>query len=644
MVHESRQPEQLSLFDGPNVFEATDLEFKAAQGGLPGSMWETYSAFANSGGGQIVLGIEELSRGRLRIPGIADPDKMISEIRSTANNKGKVSANLLGEHDVTRQTMGDKEVIIVRVPRATRYQRPVYLDNDPLRKSFRRDHSGDYRCTEDEVRRMFADQSNEPADSRVLDNFTLQDLDQGTLQRFRNRMSASNPNHPWLLEDDLELLKKLGGWRKERSTNIEGVTAAGLLMFGRMEAIREPEAFPQFHLDYRERLSDDPNVRWSDRLTLDGTWEGNLFEFYQRVMPRLTSTLKSPFQLDRNLYRFDESSVGAGLREAVVNAIIHADYSGQGGIVFDRYGDRIELSNPGTLLLSREQLLRGGISECRNKSLQLMFQMIGAGDKAGSGLDKIRTSWEDARFRAPRITELQHPDRVFLTLPVVSILPDEQIGRLRTAFGSSFEQLSPEEIQTLAIALDEGEITNNRLQDVLTVHRTDLTKMLKKLVEGGFLTREGIGRWTRYILTGLEPDKLGKVDASHSGSGSRGTFSASEGTPYEVPSANEGTSNDNDGTGTPITEPSRISPEAWKALREYADTHRKQRMPEEQMRTLVCDLVRKAGQLTKGQLADLLQRESENLQARVLAPLVREGRLKLTQQERNHPLQAYATV
>ena len=54
-------------------------------------------------------------------------------------------------------------------------------------------------------------------------------------------------------------------------------------------------------------------------------------------------------------------------------------------MVIERHSDRIELSNPASLLVSRVQLLQGGVSECRNKSLQLMFQLMGGGDKAGSG-------------------------------------------------------------------------------------------------------------------------------------------------------------------------------------------------------------------------------------------------------------------
>ncbi len=65
-----------------------------------------------------------------------------------------------------------------------------------------------------------------------------------------------------------------------------------------------------------------------------------------------------------------------------MKALIHADYRGQGRIVIDRFPDRLELSNPWTLLVSLEQMRQGAVSECRNPALQRMFQMMIAGDEA----------------------------------------------------------------------------------------------------------------------------------------------------------------------------------------------------------------------------------------------------------------------
>lgn len=637
-------PRQLSLFDQPALYESADIEFKAARGGLPGSMWETYSAFANTSGGSILLGVSETGGGKLDMHGVADLDALQSSLWNTLNNRQKVSANLLSHGDVEIINQGSKSFLLIRVPRAGRRERPVYLNNRPFEETYRRDHSGDYRCSADEVRRMFADQSSEPADSRILENFGLADLHQESLRQYRNRMAAANPDHPWLAEDDVGLLSKLGGWRKERSSGAQGLTVAGLLMFGQGRIITDPEALPNFHLDYRERLGEDTGQRWSDRLTADGTWEANLFQFYQRVLPKIVGTLKTPFQLDQNLYRVDDSAVSVGLREAVVNALIHADYSGQGGVVMDRYGDRIEMSNPGTLLLSPDQLVRGGVSECRNKALQVMFQLMGAGDKAGSGLDKIRSSWADARFSDPRLRETQRPDRVNLTLPLVTALPEEALQELGEIFGEErVGRLEAEQVHILVMALGENRISNQMLQETLTRHRADLTKILGSLVADGFLIREGVGRWTQYVLnravSQTAPEGVSVVSSGVTSGGSSGaTSGATSGeTVGTWPPTQHPTAANSNGS----SKPPRFNVEHWAGVEAIAASRRAPRLPGPETEALIVALLEEAGELTRNELASLLDRNAVKLGERFLNPMVDRGVLVMTLQPRHHPNQRY---
>ena len=152
---------------------------------------------------------------------------------------------------------------------------PVYVGLDPNNGTYKRRDGGDYRCSREAVRRMIADSdANVPADSRILRNFTYpDDLDLRSLQQFRQLMGSLQPGHPWLTEDDVELLRKLGAYRLDRQSRQEGLTLAGVLMFGKTEAIRDPECAPQFFPDYQEALTHDPDVRWTDRLYPDGTWE-----------------------------------------------------------------------------------------------------------------------------------------------------------------------------------------------------------------------------------------------------------------------------------------------------------------------------------------------------------------------------------
>jgi len=474
--------------------EGDDLEFKSAKGGLPKSLWETYSAMANSHGGVILLGVEDDGR----VSGVREPRKLKKAFWDTVNNRGKVSINLCTDADLAEVPHPDGLILAIRVPQATRYQRPVFLGQNPLTGTYRRNFEGDYRCTEQEVGRMLSDRAEEPADSRILEGFRMEDLDLPSLHQYRQRLASHKPTHPWLSEDDLGLLAKLGGWRRDRKTSTEGVTVAGLLMFGRDETLRE--GVPGYHVDYRERLSDDPAERWSDRLTADGTWQPNLFQFYLRVVQRLVADLKLPFQLDADLFRKGETEVHEAIREALVNALIHADYNGQGGIVVQRTRDAFEFSNPGTLLVSFEQLLRGNVSECRNKNLQTMFMLIGAAEKAGSGVDKMRRGWASQHWRSPMVREQVQPDRVCWRLPMVSLIPEESLVRLEELFGKKFSKFNKNEVQALVTADVEGVVDNSRMRQICTIHAADVTRLLQGLVAKGALVQEGQGRWSRYRL------------------------------------------------------------------------------------------------------------------------------------------------
>ncbi len=127
---------QLDFFDQLSAFEGADVEYKSARGGLPGSVWETYSAFANTDGGTILLGVSQKDD-HLEFHGVDDPDKLRSDFWSAVNNRGKVSLNLLSERDVQEVALGEhpRPLLVIRVPRADRRQRPVYIGPQPARRA-----------------------------------------------------------------------------------------------------------------------------------------------------------------------------------------------------------------------------------------------------------------------------------------------------------------------------------------------------------------------------------------------------------------------------------------------------------------------------------------------------------------------------
>lgn len=459
--------------------ECDDLEFKSAAGGFPGSFWDTYSAFANSEGGTIVLGVQE-KKGKFFLDNLTEEqvEKYRKDFWNNVNNRSTISVNLMRADDLVLGNYKGYAFMLFFVPRASREQRPVYRTTDPYKGTFKRNYEGDYKCTEKEVQRMFADADDScPADSRILKGYSLDDIDQESLRRYRQLFNLSYPDHPWLALEDIELLRKLGGYRKDRLTQEEGFTVAGLLMFGKTDSITDPECTPYFSPDYQEHLTEDEDVRWTYRLHADGTWEANLFNFYQRVLPRLQAALPKPFKLEGNI-RKEETPAHIAVREALTNLCVHPDFSVNASLLVKHELHRFVFSNPGTMLVSREQYYTGGESVCRNKSLQKMFSMLGVAEKAGSGTDKIMKGWREANWRSPNIEELQAPDKVVLTMPMESFLSEETKGRLTEKFGIIANSFDHNVLTTLALACDEGYVTSTRLRYSLNLHKSEISDML----------------------------------------------------------------------------------------------------------------------------------------------------------------------
>lgn len=141
--------------------ENNRLEAKKAQGGLPESLWETYSAFANTMGGLILLGVienEDKSFSSVELP---DPDQLAADFWNTLNRPGVVSENILEPHHVQLVESEGHLIVVIEIPPATKAQRPIYIGNDLWSGTYRRSGEGDYRCTPDEIQRMLDDRKEQ---------------------------------------------------------------------------------------------------------------------------------------------------------------------------------------------------------------------------------------------------------------------------------------------------------------------------------------------------------------------------------------------------------------------------------------------------------------------------------------------------
>lgn len=487
---------QPSIDEILNQKESNEIEFKTASGGFPQAFWETYSSFANTNGGLIVLGVKEKNN-NLLLEGLTAEQvaKYKKEFFNNMHNKQKVNIALLSDNDVEEHEIEGCYLLYFYIPRADRHSRPVYCGQNPYQGSYRRDNEGDYHCSHEEVTSMFADAKIESADGRIQEHYGMDDLDIASIEQYRRLFQQYHPDHIWNTLSLTEFLEKLNVFRKDRQTGNYGLSFAGLLMFGSYSALTD--CMPNFFPDYREII--DTNDRWVNRICPDGNWASNLFQFYIRVLPTLQSFLPKPFKLDGNI-RVNETPAHIAVREALTNACVHADYTENASLTIYKFPNKLVFSNPGTMLVSKRQYYKGGESICRNKYLQTMFTFLGTADKAGSGADKIIKGWEKCNWKRPYIEEMVRPCKVFLTMPMESLLDEATQKGLVDCFGERILKIDHNQLMTLALAYSEEEITNERLQYILDMHRSDISRMLSIMCNKNLLEAYGNGRGKRYFI------------------------------------------------------------------------------------------------------------------------------------------------
>jgi predicted HTH transcriptional regulator len=235
------------------------------------------------------------------------------------------------------------------------------------------------------------------------------------------------------------------------------------------------------------------------------------------VYRKLVSELKVPFKLKDSFQRIDETNIHEAIREALVNSLIHANYNGRIGIQVVKHPKGYSFRNPGLLRVSKEDAFRGGHSDCRNKTLQKMFQYIGMGEQAGSGFPKMLRAWMEQHWQYPYLVEDTRLETTTLFMPTISLFPAEVQDALEELFGKTYAKLDKDERLALILSFVDGEVVNARLSDIGAIHPADSSKILKKLVDKKLLLSEGVGRGTKYYINKSFDNTTGGIPAETGG-------------------------------------------------------------------------------------------------------------------------------
>ncbi len=458
-----------------DIPEGAEVEFKKATDALPRSFWETYSAFANTQGGIVVLEVSE-EDGPQSVRA-SNAQKIVDGLWGAISDPQKVSSDILVDSDVRIVCSDGKDLIIVRVPEADRRLKPIYLNGNMTAGTFVRYAQGDRHCSRSRLNEMVRDSHDVPNDDAPLKEIPMKALNLGAVGRYRSMFATKNPENSYSSLPDVEFLQLLGAVGE-----IDGEkhpTKAGTLMF--CNGLYIVKAYPNYFLDYRE--FGRGGFDWTDRVSsMSPEKNDNLFDFYRTVSEKVWNALPEPLEFDSSLLSRSDTRLRRAARELIANAVVHADYLGEMGVVIDKRPDSITISNPGLFRMPVDDATRGGRSDPRNPALYRMFRLIGAVEGAGTGVNRSISEIESSGLDAPDIEQTYEPSRTTVTIS------------LKRAVRGSDEN----EEKVLAIIRNNGSVSLDRLSAETGISRNKAYSMTKKLISEGKLVREGSARGGRW--------------------------------------------------------------------------------------------------------------------------------------------------
>lgn len=398
--------------------ESQTIELKQSTNGLPSSIFETYSSFANTKGGKIYLGIKEGKESN-NIIGVNNPSALKKDFFNTISNKTKVSSCLGGDELWKQIDFEGKTIVEISVPEAPRALKPIYLNGNPVYTYVRRS-DGDYLASEYERKSMELDSFAKKMDMQPnKEGILFVDLNQETIKSYRAMFNEQNPSNMFLPLDDISFFKNIGALSFDGSNYVP--TNAAVALFGNYLQIKR--IYPEYNMDYRENIS--RSSRWDYRLDAsDFSWSGNIFDFIFKTITHIKPLLPNRFRLSDGINESGGRLLLECVREGIVNAVSNCDFLLSGGVCVIYEGNKITFKNAGRMHLPLPVALLGGDSDPRNEGIMNLLHLVKIGDKAGTGIPNIVLKMKELSYPEPLWDDNAFPSRTTLTL----ILPPPSIS------------------------------------------------------------------------------------------------------------------------------------------------------------------------------------------------------------------------
>jgi ATP-dependent DNA helicase RecG len=470
--------------------ELSAVEAKNAGSGTPKRLYESLSALSNrSGGGAIVFGLNE-TKG-FEPTGVGDAKRLQEEVSSLASSEMEPPVRL----DFRVEHIDGATVVAVEIPETPTAQKPCFYKPAGLQKgSYIRVGNTNRPMTDYEIFGFVSSRGQPTADEEPVVTATAEDLDRQALERYVGGLREARPGAKFLngpIEGALKQLGILG-----EVGGIQRPTVAGLLVFGSYPQAHEPQLVITF-LQFSGTTESEKGSR-GERFLDNRKFEGPIPVMIEEATRHVSAAFRKS-SLITGLYRRDIPEYpGEAVREAIVNAVVHRDYSAfsRGSYIQVRlFADRLEVQSPGGLHGSVTVDSLESEQSTRNRILMKLMEDLHLVENRGSGVAAMISSMHDANLEPPRFEDRR--SSFWVTFRNHTLMNPEMVRWLNQFAGTP---MNDRQRLALAYLRQNEKFTNSDYRRVARVDPVVANRELRGLIQTGLVDMHETRRWASYSL------------------------------------------------------------------------------------------------------------------------------------------------
>jgi len=437
-------------------------------------------AFSNTKGGVILLGVSD--------DGIVRGEKLTNEMKGNINSLARNC-----KPDITVNAMQIDDVVVIEVPEGT--EKPYYCSSG----YFKRMNGNSQKMNHEEIRIMFSENEVMPFEEKSVRDFTYDDISKEKILAFKKEAGINIGRI-----STVDFLKSLS---VVSDSNIKN---AGILFFAKevhkhiSQAQMTLIAFKgikKLHIFDRHDVRDDLLTQFNEAI------------FFIKKHLNVRSEIKGVNRQD--IYEIPIEA----LREAVVNAIMHRDYSMRGtSLMVEIFDDRVEITNPGGLPKGLTRDSFGSVSIRRNELIADLFYRLDKVERIGMGIEQMKEAMALAGLKEPVFETDGFFKAIFFRPKKEDIFPlqknekiekepeeiketgersEDKLGEKDT-IKDTINLLSDNERTVFEEMQTRPKVTANELSEKLDINLRNTKKIIEKLKEKGLVERIGsrkAGHW-----------------------------------------------------------------------------------------------------------------------------------------------------